>query len=108
MLTLTPIRCAVSGEDIAEEIVWVASRPEHVQVAQIRKSSRSYAPRTPFSVRPLIRIARSHLPHCAGLGDDQPPQIDRVDRMQCAKVQRCKVSLVSVLRFRVVAEIEAS
>ncbi|GFZ46297.1 3-hydroxy acid dehydrogenase [Saitozyma sp. JCM 24511] len=28
---LTPL----SGEDIAEEIVWVASRPEHVQVAQI-------------------------------------------------------------------------
>lgn len=27
----------VTGEDIAEEIVWVASRPEHVQIAQMRE-----------------------------------------------------------------------
>lgn len=26
------------SEDIAEEIVWVASRPDHVQVAQVRES----------------------------------------------------------------------
>jgi NADP-dependent 3-hydroxy acid dehydrogenase YdfG len=24
-----------SSEDIAEEIVWVASRPDHVQIAQV-------------------------------------------------------------------------
>lgn len=28
---------AVTGEDIAEEIVWAASRPEHVNIAQVRK-----------------------------------------------------------------------
>ena len=28
----------VTGEDIAEQIVWVASRPDHVQVAELRKS----------------------------------------------------------------------
>jgi 3-hydroxy acid dehydrogenase/malonic semialdehyde reductase len=28
----------VSGDDIAEEIIWCASRPEHVQIAQMRKS----------------------------------------------------------------------
>jgi hypothetical protein len=28
----------VTGEDIAEEIVWVANRPPHVQIAQMRKS----------------------------------------------------------------------
>jgi 3-hydroxy acid dehydrogenase/malonic semialdehyde reductase len=27
----------VSGEDIAEEIVWAASRPDHVNIAQVRK-----------------------------------------------------------------------
>lgn len=45
---LALIRSAVSGEDIAEEIVWVASRPEHVQVAQVRKSRRSYTYRIPL------------------------------------------------------------
>jgi hypothetical protein len=29
----------VTGEDIAEQIVWVASRPDHVQVAELRKPS---------------------------------------------------------------------
>lgn len=28
----------VTGEDIAEQIVWVASRPDHVQVAEMRMS----------------------------------------------------------------------
>jgi hypothetical protein len=28
----------VTGEDIAEQIVWVASRPDHVQVAELRES----------------------------------------------------------------------
>lgn len=27
----------VTGDDIAEEIVWCASRPDHVQIAQMRK-----------------------------------------------------------------------
>jgi NADP-dependent 3-hydroxy acid dehydrogenase YdfG len=27
----------VSADDIAEQIVWVASRPEHVNVAQMRE-----------------------------------------------------------------------
>jgi len=27
----------VTGEDIAEEIVWAASRPDHVNIAQVRK-----------------------------------------------------------------------
>ena len=29
----------VNGDDIAEQIVWVASRPEHVQIAEMRGSS---------------------------------------------------------------------
>lgn len=31
----------MSGEDIAEEIVWVANRPPHVQIAQMRECSYS-------------------------------------------------------------------
>jgi hypothetical protein len=34
----------VTGEDIAEQIVWVASRPDHVQVAELRKPSSQLRP----------------------------------------------------------------
>jgi 3-hydroxy acid dehydrogenase/malonic semialdehyde reductase len=36
---------AVTGGDIAEEIVWCASRPDHVQVAQMRKQFQPFLTR---------------------------------------------------------------
>lgn len=35
---MTDSNFIVTGDDIAEEIVWCASRPDHVQIAQMRKN----------------------------------------------------------------------
>lgn len=50
----------VTGEDIAEEIVWVASRPEHVQIAQMREFLGMRA-----------ELTNSYLPYAAGQRDHQ-------------------------------------
>lgn len=35
---MTDSNFIVTGDDIAEEIVWCASRPDHVQIAQMRNN----------------------------------------------------------------------
>ena len=50
----------VTGEDIAEEILWCCSRAPHIQIAQMREQWRI-----------VEQAERSHLPDCPSIRDDQ-------------------------------------
>jgi hypothetical protein len=63
----TPAKPIVTGEDIAEQIVWVASRPDHVQVAELREYH--------FHALSGAVLIASRLSHCSSISNHQPQEV---------------------------------